>query len=94
MPFAIGVPLHHDAAASLDILTREPPRLIAEHKCHNIRDVLRRSYSIERRHLRGHVAECIGQPCRLRESRRHCIDCDTLGGEFMGQPFGENQWNY
>jgi len=52
MPFAIGVPLHHDAAASLDILTREPPRLIAEHKCHNIRDVLPRSYSItQHRHL-------------------------------------------
>src|SRR5574340_1404893 len=75
---SVGCQSHHHAAAGMDILAREPARLVAYHKGHHVGDVLRGSQSFQRRHLRALLAKGIGQHGRFRESRRHGVDGDSL----------------
>ena len=53
----LGNPLHHHAATGMEILAGQPTRLFAYDKGNDIRDVLRRAESFERRGLFADLAE-------------------------------------
>src|SRR2546426_11845332 len=48
---------HHHAAAGVDILARQPTRLSAHHKGHDVGDILRHAEPLERRGLLACLAE-------------------------------------
>src|SRR5256885_10179736 len=68
---------HHHAAAGVDILARQPTRLSAHHKGHDVGDILRHAEPLERRGLLACLAEGrseerrVGKECRSRWSPYH-----------------------
>src|SRR5689334_18062634 len=84
-------PSHYHAAAGMEILSRQPPRLVAHDECHDIRNILRRAESLERRGLfadlteggigREHIRRCV--------SGRDRIYGDPHWGKFVCEAFRE-----